>query len=108
MQLGLVAALRARHVDVVMASDDAMVKRSDEDHLRHAARAGRVLYSFNIGDASLHEACLARSESHGGIVLARQQHYSIGEQLRRLLYLVNSKPAAEMISHLEYLSAWGR
>ena len=109
MQLGLVAALRARHVDVVMASDDAMINRSDEVHLRHATRAGRVLYSFNIGDyAFLHEQWLAHRESHFGIVLARQQHYSIGEQLRRLLSLVNSKSAAEMTSHLEYLSAWGR
>ena len=60
MQLGLVAALRARHVDVVMASDDAMINRSDEDHLRHAARSERVLYSFNPRDQAAHSRLFVR------------------------------------------------
>jgi len=36
MQTALVIALRARRVDVLTASDCAMVGRSDEDHLRYA------------------------------------------------------------------------
>ena len=35
MQTALVIALRARRVDVLTASDCAMVGRSDEDHLRY-------------------------------------------------------------------------
>lgn len=86
-----------------------MVNRSDEDHLQHATRDGRVLYSFNIRDYSLlHDRWLAGGKAHAGIVLARQQRYSIGEQLRRLLQLLNVKSAQEMMSSLEYLSTWGR
>ena len=86
-----------------------MVGKSDEEHLRQASSAGRVLYSFNIKDYSLlHEEYIASGRQHAGIVLAFQQRYSIGEQLRRLLHLLNLKSAAEMLSRLEYLSNWGR
>src|SRR5260370_28828444 len=71
MQHGLVVALRARRVDVLTASDCGMVNRSDEEHLRHASRDGRVLYSFNIRDySSLHEQWIAGGQAHGGIILA--------------------------------------
>ena len=109
MQHALVVALRARRVDVLTASDCAMINRSDEEHLRHASNDARALYSFNTRDYSLlHEQWIACGQAHSGIILARQQRYSIGEQLRRLLHLLNRKPAAEMLSRLEYLSAWGR
>jgi hypothetical protein len=109
MQHALVVALRARRVDVLTASDRAMVGRSDEDHLRHASNDGRVLYSFNIRDYSaLHEQWIVSGREHCGIILASQQRYPIGEQLRRLLHLLNRRPATEMMSRLEYLSTWGR
>lgn len=109
MQHALVLALRARRIDVLTASDCSMVSRSDEAHLRHASSDGRVLYSFNIRDYSLlHEQWMAAGEKHSGIILALQQRYSVGEQLRRLLNLLNRKSATEMLSRLEYLSNWGR
>ena len=109
MQHGLVVALRARHVDVLTALDCGMVRDTDEAHLLRASSEGRVLYSFNIRDYSLiHEHWTVVGKEHGGLILARQQRYSIGEQLRRLLRLLNRKSAAEMLSRLQYLSAWGR
>jgi len=109
MQQALVVALRARRTDVLTASDCELIGRSDEDQLLHAASDGRVLYSFNIKDFSLlHERWIFAGRPHAGIVLGFQQRYSIGEQLRRLLHLLNRKPAVEMHSRLEYLSNWGR
>lgn len=109
MQGALVAALRARRIDVGTASECEMVGRSDEDQLRHAAEEGRVLYSFNIKDFSLlHEGWISAGRQHSGIVLGFQQRYSIGEQLRRLLLLANRKTAHQMLSRIEYLSTWGR
>lgn len=88
-QHALAASLRARRVDVLTALDCGMVGKSDEEHLRHASNDGRVLYRFNIGDYSLlHEQWIASGREHSGIVLALQQRYSIGEQLRRLLHLL--------------------
>ncbi len=107
MDRHLVEALRARGVDVVTASDAGMVERTDSDHLEYAAAQGRVLYSFNVADFyRVHSAFLMQGRSHAGIVLARQQHYSVGEQMRRLLRLIATKSAEEMKNEVEFLSAW--
>src|SRR5260370_28559132 len=99
MQHALVVALRARRVDVLSDSDCGMVGRREEEHLCHASDGGRVLYSFNIRDySSIHKQWIASGREHSGIILAFQQRYPIGEQLRRLLHLLNRKSAAEMLS----------
>ena len=45
--------------------------------------------------------------SHAGIILSRQQPYSVGEQMRRLLKLIATKSAEAMRSRVEFLNAWG-
>src|SRR6185312_2836895 len=68
---GLFIALRARHVDVVTATEAKMINKSDEAHLRWATENSRVLYSFNIADyVRLHQTFVEREEVHGGIVHA--------------------------------------
>jgi Tfp pilus assembly protein PilZ len=75
--------------------------------LDHAAAQQRVLYSYNVGDFyRLHTASLAQGKSHAGIILAQQQRYSIGEQIRRLLKLISATSAEEMKNRVEFLSAW--
>jgi len=79
-----------------------MIGRSDEQHLHYATTNERALYSFNIRDYSLlHDQWVASGQEHSGIILAFQQRYSVGEQLRRLLHLLNRKSAEEMLSRLE-------
>lgn len=108
MDKALLQALRARGVDVTTALEAGMIERDDQEHLDFATAQGRVLYSFNVGDFSrLHSTYLAEDKSHAGIVLARQQHYSVGEQMRRLLKLMASTRADEMTNRVEFLSTWG-
>jgi len=108
MDHDLVRALRARGVDVTTALDEGMIDRDDEEHLDCAARQGRTLYSFNRGDFyRLHTRWLEAGKSHAGIILAQQQHYSVGEQLRRLLRLMAVKSPDDMRDGVEFLSAWG-
>src|SRR3954464_9900462 len=97
MSQRLVAALRTRGMDVQTALDAGMIGRPDEEHLRYAAQQGRVLYSFNTADYySLHTSFLNQGLTHTGIILAQQNRYSIGEQMRRLLKLVAARSAVEM------------
>lgn len=104
----LVQALRARGADVVTALDVNMIDRADGEHLAYAAENGRVLFSFNVGDFySLHTAYLNQDKSHAGIVLARQQVYSVGELMRRLLRLAAGRTEEEMLNRVEFLGAWG-
>jgi hypothetical protein len=46
-------------------------------------------------------------KEHAGMLLARQQHYSVGEQMRRVLKVMALKSAADMRNCVEFLSAWG-
>jgi hypothetical protein len=108
MDKDLIRALRARGVDVEAANEVGMVEREDHEHLEYATAQGRILHSFNIGHfCRLHAEFLASQKSHAGIVLCRQQHYSVGEQMRRLLKLIASKTAEDMRNQLEFLSDWG-
>ena len=108
MSRALVRALRARNVDVTTASEENMIEQPDADHLDYATTQGRVLYIFNVGDFyRLHTIYLAQGKSHAGIIVSRQQTYSIGEQTRRLLRLVASKSAEEMHNSIEFLGSWG-
>ena len=103
----LIRALDLRGVGVVGAWVAGMRERSDEEHLLWAAAQNRSLYSFNVKDyCRLHAEFVAQSRSHAGIIVAKQQHYSVGEQMRRLLKIIATKPAEEMINKVEFLSDW--
>lgn len=107
MDQRLARALRARGLDVQTALDADMIERPDEDHLAHAAEHDRVLYSFNVGDFyRLHTRFLEQGRGHAGVVLAQQQRYAVGEQMRRLLALAAGRTEEEMRNRVEFLSAW--
>ena len=102
----LVRELRIRGADVVSALDAGMAERTDEDQLKWAAANGRALYSFNRGDFyRLHTLWLRGGRFHSGIILSRQD-LSLGEQMRRLLRLINRLTPEEMQNRVEFLNHW--
>ena len=104
MDQALLSALRARNVDVISAADANMLGVSDPEQLNYATSQKRVLFSFNRRDFyRLHSQYLAEGKSHQGIILAKQQRYSIGEQLRQILELINSKSEGEMVNNIVFL-----
>jgi hypothetical protein len=104
----LIRALEDRGVDVANAVDSGLVGITDSEQLAYATGQQRVLFSYNIGDfAALHAKLLSRGGGHGGILLAPQQRYSVGEQMRRLLRIQAALQADAMKNRLEYLSGWG-
>jgi hypothetical protein len=91
MRNSLVFGLRVRNVDVLTAYEAGMINREDQDHLEAALASGRVLYSFNAADyCVLHQTWISQDRPHAGIIVAQQQRYSIGEELRRLLRLIGT------------------
>src|SRR5438132_3012667 len=108
MQTRLVGTLRSHGLDVLTALEAGMRHRDDEDQLRLAADRERVLYSFNVGDyLAIHKKWMSAGQSHAGIVLSPQRRYSIGEQSRRLVFLVASLTLESMHNRVEFLSQWG-
>ncbi|MEM9948206.1 MAG: DUF5615 family PIN-like protein [Cyanobacteria bacterium P01_D01_bin.36] len=107
MDQDFVNALRARNVDVLTVADVGMLHKSDEEQLTWAAEKGRTIFSFNARDFyRLHTMRLEQGSSHAGIVLAPQQRYGIGELMRGVLKLINTRSAEEMNDQIEFLSSW--
>lgn len=103
----LLLALRSRKVDVVTTLDAGFKEASDEAQLEWAEVNGRVIYTFNAQDfCALHAAFLRAGRGHAGIIVGEQQRFSVGEQLRLLLRIVQSCEPAEMINRIEFLSNW--
>jgi hypothetical protein len=107
MDKDLLAALRLRKVDVLSTSEAKMLSRSDEAQLQWSLENQRIIYSFNVRDFyRIHTKFMDSKKQHAGIILS-SQNYSIGEQMRRLLRIINTKSAEEMYNQVEFLSAWG-
>ena len=103
----LAREIGTRGADVITAYQAGMAAKNDEEQLAWATLNGRAVYSFNRGDFyELHTNWLRDGRSHGGIILSRQD-LSIGEQMRRLLRLINRLTAEEMVDRIEFLNAWG-
>lgn len=104
MASALVQGLRARGVDVTTVIDEGMNEHNDGDQLEYATQHRRVVYTFNVGDfCNIHKDYLAQGKSHAGIIVVYRQRYSIGEQIRRLLALITTTTADEMIDVLTFL-----
>lgn len=101
---GLLAALRARGVDVVAAADVGLGGVDDDAVLTQAANSGRALYTFNVGDfCHLHAKFMSQHRSHAGIVIVPRQRYTVGQQVRSLFQLINMRTAEDMRDRLEFL-----
>ena len=103
----LIEVARTRGLDVLSTQEAGNRGNSDRKQLEFAASCERVLFSCNVGDfIQLHTDFLLNENYHAGILLAKQRGFSIGEKVRRMLNLVNSKSAEEMQNNLEFLSNW--
>lgn len=108
MENELVFAMRRAGVDVLIPSEAGLMCETEETHLTFAFESGRVLYSFNVADFyRIHSEWSVANRPHAGIIIGRQQRYSVGEQMRRIL-LVRAEVGSEgMRSRIEFLSNWG-
>jgi hypothetical protein len=107
-QSRLVAALRLRAVAVVTVLDVQRFGRSDEDQLAFATGQGYVLYTFNVADFHrIHLQWRNAGREHAGMILAQQQRFPIGEQLRRILRLRAAVSSEGIRNQVEFLSDWG-
>jgi hypothetical protein len=107
MDSDLVAALRSRGVNVITALDAVLAEKSDDKQLAFAAEHECVLYTFNVSDFyRLHTEWVGAGREYAGMILAPQQRYSVGEQLRRILRLRASTTMSSMRNQVESLGNW--
>jgi hypothetical protein len=107
MDSDLVAALRSRGVEAVTALDAGLIGKTAEEQLAFATEQQCVLYTFNVSDFyRLHTRWTGANKGHGGMILAAQQRFPVGEQLRRILRLRASTTMASMRGNVEFLTNW--
>jgi hypothetical protein len=100
----LVRGLRARGADIVTAFEAEMISQEDRTHLEHATLQGRTIYTYNTKHfRQIHDEYLALGKRHAGIIVVPHQRYPIGEQIRRLMMLIQDKSAEEMENVLHFL-----
>src|SRR5438876_11439604 len=51
---------------------------------------------------------MSLERTHSGIIVAPQQQFSVGEELRRIMRLISRRTADQMRNRLEFLSSWAR
>jgi hypothetical protein len=105
---GFVNALRSRGVTVLTALEAGLGGALDEQQLTYATERECVLYSHNASDFfRLHTEWISAGREHAGMILAPQQRYSVGEQLRRILRIRASASAHSVHNRVEFLGSWG-
>ena len=100
----IVQALRNSGIDIITTSEANNLENTDEEQLIWAKKQGRVIYTFNLEVfCRLHQNYRATNLPHAGIIVVEQQTYSIGQQFRYILNLVNTKSARKMQNKLVFL-----
>jgi hypothetical protein len=100
---GIVRNLRQRGFDVLGARDADCLRLDDAAQLAFAVSDQRVLVTHNRCDfESLHGRYLTERRTHYGIIIARRRA-SDAAVVIRLLALLNSFTAEEMIDQLRYV-----
>ena len=63
-----------------------------------------MLYTFNVGHFyRLHAEWLAQGQPHAGIIVVHRQRYAVGEQIRRLLKVIQTRSAEEIRNTVYFL-----
>jgi hypothetical protein len=100
----VVNGLVAHGVDVITVFDVGKDTEPDNEQLLFAAGDGRTLNSLNVRDfCRLRSEFLAQGKEHAGLIVVPRQRYSAGEKVRRLVALIQTVSAEEMVNRLEFL-----
>jgi Domain of unknown function (DUF5615) len=107
LSTAFVRALQNADLDVLTVAQADRLGMPDEAQLLWATECQRVLYSFNVGDfCRLHRDFLAQGRTHGGIILAAQRKYPIGQQVRGLLKIAAEQSSESMSNQILFLSRY--
>ncbi len=87
-----------RGVDVLTTQEAGLLSVGDEEHLKYAAGAGRVIFTQDADFLRLH----AEGFSHQGIVYAPQKT-PVSNIIRGLMLIFDILRPEDMVNHVEFL-----
>jgi predicted nuclease of predicted toxin-antitoxin system len=98
VNVAIVDGLKRRGVDAFSARDIAKLGMTDDEQLDVAAKRGAVIFSHDSDFLKL-----ALNRRHSGIVFVHRQKYSVGECIRKLKFIAETKSAQEMLNQIIFL-----
>lgn len=99
----VVKGLRRRRVSVLTSQESGLRTKSDAEHFEFFIASGYVFYTHDGGCVGRAYEMRRSGQSHPGVVYCHHEKYGIGEQIRRLKELVETRSAEEMIDQIIYL-----
>ena len=106
IQFQITAQIEKHGYDVVHAHALKHSNWTDEQHLVFAAENNRALYTNNIQDFEpLYQKWWAARRQHSGIIVSPR--WEAGVIVHRLLKLLNTLTADEMINNYKHLGEFG-
>jgi hypothetical protein len=102
----LLEDMRLRQDTDCLTSEEAGMERAaDDEQLRFAADAGRVIITANRADfARLHAQWMREGKHHSGIIIA-EQSMAVPERMRRIRLLL-ADTGADLADQIVYLNTW--
>ncbi|MEA3350989.1 MAG: DUF5615 family PIN-like protein [Chloroflexota bacterium] len=107
VNVNLAANLRAAGYDCVSAREIGNAALDDESQLFYAASVGHVILTHNIQDfVPLFERWWHAGRDHAGVVVSQQ--IRLGELQRRVIRLLDTVTADEMLNNLRNLAEFSK
>jgi predicted nuclease of predicted toxin-antitoxin system len=102
---GFARDLRQSGFDAVAAKELGRERVADEDHLQWATEQGRAVFTHDLDDFPvLAQRWTDEGQTYAGIVVCLPvERLSYGEILRRLLRLLETLTADDMVNRVEWL-----
>lgn len=98
MNVAIVEGLKRRGVDTISARDMGKLGLTDEEQFEVATEIGAVILTH---DADFLRLAIKRQ--HSGVVFVHRQKYSVGECIRRLKSLAETKSTRDMANKVLFL-----
>ena len=103
----VIRGLRSAGISAVRSVDTGTYGVSDPDHLEYAASNNLVVVTSDVGDfARLSAEWLRSGRTHCGIVVIKQQHFPVREQIRRLTRVYAEAGEEGLRDRVEFLTGW--
>jgi predicted nuclease of predicted toxin-antitoxin system len=96
----IVKGLKRRGVNIWSARDVGRLGLSDEEQFEYAINEKAAIFTHDDDFLSL---AIESEREHYGIIYVHQQHVSIGDCIRRLKTIVETKSSDEMRNQIQFL-----
>jgi len=98
VNVAIVEGLKRRGVEAFSAKDAGKLGLTDEEQIEVATRNRAVIFTHDVGFLRM-----ATEKEHLGIIYVHQQKLSVGDCIRRLKTLVETRSPEEMCNKIKFL-----